>query len=80
MANYLLISMSAVVLDCLSPSIFNVFMNMFITKLKLLDAGCRIGFTYIGCVLYADDIILLSPSVCGLQKMIGATILRVNCL
>ena len=31
--------------SCLSPSIFNVFMNMFITKLKLLDAGCRIGFT-----------------------------------
>ena len=68
MANYLLISMSAVVLDCLSPSIFNLFMNMFITKLKLLDAGSRIGFTYIGCVLYADDLILLSPSVCGLQK------------
>ena len=37
--------------SCLSPSIFNVFMNMFITKLKLLDAGCRIGFTYIGCVV-----------------------------
>jgi len=49
-----------------SSSIFNVFTDMFITKLKLLDAGCRIGFTYIGCVLYADNITLLSPSVYGL--------------
>ena len=57
--------------SCLSLSIVNVFMNMFITKLKLLDAGCRIGFTYTGCVLYADDIILLSPSVSGLQKTIS---------
>jgi len=29
-----------------SSSILNVFTNMFITKLKLLDAGCRIGFTH----------------------------------
>ena len=36
--------------SCLFPSTFNVFTNMFITKLKLLDAGCHIGFTYIGCV------------------------------
>jgi len=36
--------------------------NMFIVKLKLLDIGCHIGSVFVGCIMYADDIILLCPS------------------
>ena len=54
----------------LSPAIFNVFMNLFIRNLKTLGYGCCINNYYIGCFLYADDIILLSPSVVGLQKIV----------
>jgi len=55
----------------LSPSIFNVFMNIFIVNLRALRSGCCIGGYFVGCVLYADDIILMSASVDGLQKMLN---------
>ena len=54
----------------LSPSIFNVFMNAFIVSLILLDVGCHVNHEFVSCFLYADDIILISPSVIGLQQML----------
>jgi Reverse transcriptase (RNA-dependent DNA polymerase) len=32
--------------------------------------GCHINKIFFGCIMYADDIILLSPSVIGLQCML----------
>lgn len=55
----------------LSPSIFNVFMDLFIIKLRALSNGCCVGNHFLGCILYADDIILLSASVSGLQNMLN---------
>ena len=54
----------------LSPVIFNVFMNMFIINLRASGIGCNINQTFLGCLLYADDIILLCPTISGLQKML----------
>jgi Reverse transcriptase (RNA-dependent DNA polymerase) len=54
----------------LSPSLFNVFINIVISELKSLNLGCYIHKTWIGCVVYADDIILLSASLTGLQTML----------
>ena len=54
----------------LSPSIFNVFMNVFIVKLRQLGNGCNVYGQFVGCILYADDIILFSASVRGLQTML----------
>lgn len=56
--------------SCLSPAVFNVFMNCFIVQLKALRTGCHVTSLFIGCILYADDILLISPSVNGLQKML----------
>ena len=56
--------------SCLSPVIFNVFMNAFIVNLKAAGVGCHIVNMFFGCLLYADDIVLLSPSVSGLQSML----------
>ena len=55
----------------LSPALFNVFMNKVIIDLKKLDLGCYINKTWIGCILYADDIILLSASLTSLQTMLN---------
>ena len=56
--------------SCLSPAIFNVFMNVFIIHLKLQRIGCEISSLFLGCLLYADDMILICPSVNGLQVML----------
>jgi hypothetical protein len=47
----------------LSPALFNLFINVFIVHLRQLQIGCCIKSLFIGCLLYADDMILLSPSV-----------------
>ena len=55
----------------LSPALFNVFINKIIIDLKILELGCYINRTWIGCILYADDIILLSASLTSLQVMLN---------
>jgi len=41
------------------------------TLLRSSDLGCHLGDNYIGCIAYADDIILLSASLVNLQKMLA---------
>ena len=53
-----------------SHAIFNVFTNVFIMQLKRQGIGCCISSMFLGCILYADDILLLSPTVAGLKKML----------
>jgi len=45
-------------------------MNVFIKGLKCQRVGCCISSLFVGCILYADDVLLLSPSVIGLQNML----------
>ena len=54
--------------SCLSPNIFNIFINAFVIQLRELAMCCHLGTEFVGCLLYADDIILLSPSIVGLQQ------------
>ena len=54
----------------LSPALFNAFVNDNINKLKRLGVGCRIGRHFVGLIMYADDILILSPTLRGLQKML----------
>jgi hypothetical protein len=55
----------------LSPALFDVFINKLIVDLKLLGCGCRLNGAWVGCVMYADDVILLSSSIDGLQAMLN---------
>jgi hypothetical protein len=41
-----------------------------IIRLRIADIGCHVKGLFAGCLLYADDVILLSPSVLGLQRML----------
>jgi len=58
----------------LSPILFNIYIDVIINALEISDNGCHIGQTYVGCVVYADDIILLSASVSRLQDMINTCV------
>jgi len=52
----------------LSPVLFNVYFNVLVKSLERSKLGCHVYGEYIGCIVYADDIILLSASVINLQK------------
>ena len=54
----------------LSPILFNFYVNSLITSLKDLDLGCHFHSVYIGCIMYADDLLLLSASMIDLQTML----------
>ena len=52
-----------------SPILFCVYINDLISQLRNLKVGCQLNCVYLGIWVYADDIILLSPSRSGLQLM-----------
>ena len=54
----------------LSLMLFNIYINSLIGALRSSVLGCHLGSEYIGCIAYADDIILLSASLINLQKVL----------
>jgi len=54
----------------LSPSLFNVYVNSILVTLRLNGLGCYIKKCYVGCLMYADDLLLMSASVVQLQRML----------
>jgi len=54
----------------LSPVLFNVYFSVIVNLLKKAALGCELYDKYIGCIVYPDDVILLSSSVVKLQKML----------
>ena len=59
--------LSTAIRNCLLRPDFNV---PELIRLKNSDYGICIGQVFVGCVLYADDIALLSASCYGLQKLV----------
>ena len=55
----------------LSPILFSIYIDGLLCQLKRAGIGCHIGKTYVGCLAYADDIVLLCPTNSGLQKMLN---------
>ena len=56
--------------DCLSPSLFNVYLNNLIVKLKNSIIGCRYRCEYMGVFGYADDLSLLCSPFSGMREML----------
>jgi len=54
----------------LSPFLFCIFINDLIVGLEGIKVGCYIGQRYFGCVAYADDILLMAPSLAALRIML----------
>ena len=53
----------------LSPYFFAVFVDILVSKIQSKNIGCYIYGLCAAIFLYADDIILLAPSIGGLQQL-----------
>ena len=53
----------------LSPILFTVYIDILFSELKNIGLGCHVGNISAGSFGYADDIILLSPTVYSLNIM-----------
>lgn len=56
--------------DCFSPTIFNIFNDDIVNDLKQ-HVKCKpvdVNNLYVNCLLYADDIVILSESKSGFQS------------
>ena len=47
----------------LSPVLFAVYVDEIIERLNYSKLGCFIGDLYLSCMMYPDDLILMSASV-----------------
>lgn len=53
-----------------SPTLFNLYINDLIDRLCGQRVGCYIDGVCVNNLSYADDMVLLSASVCGLRKLL----------
>jgi hypothetical protein len=70
----------------MSPYLFNLYINPLISRLRLCNSGCLVNNCFIGCIFYADDMLLISASVNGLQDLMNVCVdslsnldLKFNC-
>ena len=54
----------------LSPILFAHYINDIIIKLPQSKLSCHIGNVFVGCIMFVDDLVLLSASIAMLQRMI----------
>jgi hypothetical protein len=55
----------------LSPYLFSVFMDDIISVIHNIPSGCHLGCVNCSIFLYADDILLVAPSISSLQHLIN---------
>lgn len=55
----------------LSPWLFNVYMDGLSDKLNTCKVGCVIGSVIVNHLMYADDLVIFSPSAKGLTALIN---------
>ena len=60
--------------------LFSIYVDSIIQRLRVSGYGCIIGTEFFGCIMYADDLVLVSHSICVLQKMIDICADELNCL
>jgi len=59
-----------IIILALVPFLFYIYINTIITALEKADMGCHIDNIFVGCIAYADDILLLSAAVVHLHNML----------
>jgi len=58
----------------LSPWLFVRYIRDLLTKVVTFKVGCNIGGVFINILAYADDIVLLALSWCGLQYLLDIVV------
>jgi exonuclease III len=53
-----------------SPTLFNLYVNDLIEELGRTHVGCHVDDVCVNNLSYADDMVLLSASVCGLRRLL----------
>jgi len=54
----------------LSPLLFSIFIDDIVDRIQRANVGCYISTVCVSIFLYADDILLMSPTVTGLQTLL----------
>ena len=54
----------------LSPKIFTLYMDDLIIRLRRRGIGCYILHVFLACLLYADDLCLITPSRGSMQELL----------
>lgn len=53
----------------LSPLLFAIFIDDMVAKVTNANIGCFINLACVSIILYADDIVLIAPTISGLQRL-----------
>lgn len=61
-----------------SPGYFSLYVNDLILLLRKSGVGCHLIKWFIGCILFADDITLISLTRAGLQRMMDICVAYCN--
>ena len=57
----------------LSPTLFCIYFDELLRKLRETDVGCHVGLMSYAAFGYADDLVLLSPSIHGIDMLVKTT-------
>ena len=55
----------------LSPILFSLLYDSLLTRLRFSGIGCHINGQFVGTLAYADDVVLMAPSIQGLNKLLA---------
>ena len=56
----------------MSPVLFAIFIDDIVFSVKTTNAGCYVSFLCCSIFLYADDILLIAPTITALQLILNA--------
>ena len=54
----------------LSPTLFCIYFDELLRRLRETDVGCHVGHMSYSAFGYADDLVLLSPSIHGIEILV----------
>ena len=55
----------------ISPKLFNVYMDDLVALLRKAGVGCHVLSSFVGAIMFADDLALLAPSRGAIQQLIS---------
>jgi len=50
--------------------LFSIYIDELLVSLSQLGVGCYIAGNFVGAIIYADDIVLISPTPLGMRKLL----------
>ena len=55
----------------MSPILFCVYIDNLLGRLSRSGVGCYVGTNFVGALAYADDIVLVCPTLSAMRKMLS---------